>query len=216
MPRIIRRSRRARRPRLVHQRAHALDARCRARRRSPRRSRKWPILSSTMVGDRRDRADRVEARARGRHGIRGRAPRRAAAAATSRSSSRSRAAPVGLAIGAGMQLDDRRAQAPSPPRAARGSGSMNSETRMPAAPSSRDEAARDASSPPAASSPPSVVSSARFSGTMQAACGRWLQRDREHLVGRRHLEVERQVDLAREPGDVVVARCGGGPRADAR
>ena len=30
------------------------------------------------------------------------------------------------------------------------------------------------------------------------------QRDREHLLGRRHLEVQRQVDLGHQPVDVVV------------
>ena len=45
----------------------------------------------------------------------------------------------------------------------------------------------------------------RRSGTRQAACGRVFERDRHHLVGRRHLEVERLGDLGLEPRHVVVA-----------
>ncbi len=59
----------------------------------------------------------------------------------------------------------------------------------------------------------------RAAGGVEAALGRDLgalfrneaggvravaQRDRQHLVGRRHLEIERAVDLARQAGDVVV------------
>ena len=62
---------------------------------------------------------------------------------------------------------------PAPPRSrsACGSAAMNSDTRMPAA---RSAAIRGPSSArwPAASRPPSVVRSARRSGTRQAACGR--------------------------------------------
>ena len=47
--------------------------------------------------------------------------------------------------------------------------------------------------------------SSRRSGTRQAACGRVLQRDRDHLVGRRHLEIERLGDLRLEARHVVVA-----------
>ena len=39
---------------------------------------------------------------------------------------------------------------------------------------------------------------------MQAAWGRWRKRDRQHLLGRRHLEVQRQVDLGHQPVDVAV------------
>ena len=53
---------------------------------------------------------------------------------------------------------------------------------------------------------------------MQAACGRWRERDRQHLLGRRHFEVQRQVDLGHQPVDVVVgdvaavlAQMGGDP-----
>ena len=56
---------------------------------------------------------------------------------------------------------------------------------------------------PAASSPPSVVRSSRFSGTMQAAWGWWAKRDRQHLLGRRHLEIQRQIDLGHQPVDVA-------------
>ena len=34
--------------------------------------------------------------------------------------------------------------------------------------------------------------------------GPWAQRDRQHLLGRRHFEVQRQVDLGHQPVDVVV------------
>ena len=51
---------------------------------------------------------------------------------------------------------------------------------------------------------------------MQAACGRWRKRDRQHLLGRRHFEVQRQVDLGHQPVDVgvgdvapVLAQMGG-------
>ena len=69
---------------------------------------------------------------------------------------------------------------------------------------------------PAASSPPSVVRSSRFSGTMQAACGLVAQRDLDHLVGRRHLEVERQVGRLLDARAGRRRGCAGGPRASAR
>ena len=84
-----------------------------------------------------------------------------------------------------------------------GSAAMNSDTRMPAAASSPTPA-RSASRWPAASRPPSVVRSARRSGTMQAACGRSLAGDADHLRRRRHFEIERLCDALLEPGDVVV------------
>ena len=63
-----------------------------------------------------------------------------------------------------------------------------------------------------------MVRSSRFSGTMQAACGRWRKRDRQHLLGRRHFEVQGQVDLGHQPVDVIVgdvaavlAQMGGDP-----
>ena len=58
---------------------------------------------------------------------------------------------------------------------------------------------------PAASSPPSVVRSLRFSGTRQQACGLVLSAIADHLVGRRHFEIQRLVDLGLQPRDVVVA-----------
>ena len=69
--------------------------------------------------------------------------------------------------------------------------------------------------PPTMSSPPSVVRSSRFSGTRQAACGRMRRREADHLVGRRHLEIERHEELALEALDVARRGYGGGPRADA-
>ncbi len=50
-----------------------------------------------------------------------------------------------------------------------------------------------------------MVRSVRFSGTRQTACGRSLKRDRGHLLGRRHFEIERLVDFGFQPRDVVVA-----------
>ena len=51
-----------------------------------------------------------------------------------------------------------------------GSGSMNSDTRMPDS-ASRPTASVTAASAPATSRPPSVVSSVRFSGTRQTSLG---------------------------------------------
>ena len=39
---------------------------------------------------------------------------------------------------------------------------------------------------------------------MQAACGLMAKRDLQHLLGRRHFEVQRQVDLGHQPVDVAV------------
>ncbi len=39
---------------------------------------------------------------------------------------------------------------------------------------------------------------------MQAACGPWRSAIVEHLVGRRHLEVERQGQLVHQPADIGV------------
>ena len=49
-----------------------------------------------------------------------------------------------------------------------------------------------------------MVRSSRFSGTMQAACGLVAQRDRQHLLGRRHFEVQRQAISADQAVDVLV------------
>ncbi len=69
-------------------------------------------------------------------------------------------------------------------------GSTKSDTRMPA---SRSIATMGASAArcPAASRPPSVVTSARRSGTMQQAFGRKPQRDGHHLRRGGHFHVER-------------------------
>ena len=50
-----------------------------------------------------------------------------------------------------------------------------------------------------------MVRSVRFSGTRQTACGLVFSAMRRHLVGRRHFEIERLVDLGFQPRDVVVA-----------
>ena len=81
---------------------------------------------------------------------------------------------------------------------------MNSETRMPARSSSATKGL-SARKPATTSRPPSVVRSVRFSGTRQQACGRMRKRDVEHLLGRRHLEVERLGDRRLEAAHVVVA-----------
>ena len=85
-----------------------------------------------------------------------------------------------------------------------GSAAMNSDTRMPAA---RSAAILGLSSarPPTASRPPSVVRSARRSGTRQAACGRVRTAIATISGGRRHFEIERLGDLRLQPRDVVVA-----------
>ena len=49
-----------------------------------------------------------------------------------------------------------------------------------------------------------MVRSSRRSGTMQAACGLWASAMVEHFLGRRHLEVQRQIDLGHQPVDVGV------------
>ncbi len=91
-----------------------------------------------------------------------------------------------------------------PPRSDAGSAAMNSDTRMPAPRSLRDAGA----------------SCSRCAGDVEAAFGGALlaplrhqaggmrprlDRDRDHLVGRRHFEVERLGDLGLQARDVVVA-----------
>ena len=49
-----------------------------------------------------------------------------------------------------------------------------------------------------------MVRSARRSGTMQAACGRKLAGDADHLRRRRHFEIERLGDAFLEADDIVV------------
>ena len=58
---------------------------------------------------------------------------------------------------------------------------------------------------PTTSSPPSVVSSSRRSGTRQTACGLVRKRNPQHVFGRRHLEIQRLRDLGLQPRHVVVA-----------
>ena len=81
---------------------------------------------------------------------------------------------------------------------------MNMETRMPASASAATMGFRRLCWP-MQSMPPSVVRSSRFSGTMQAAWGLCLQRDGQHLVGGGHFQIERNVQLARQARDIVVA-----------
>ena len=104
-----------------------------------------------------------------------------------------------------MEFDDRRAERRGRFDLRAAPAAMNSETRMPASPELARSTARSVSRCPAASSPPSVVRSSRRSGTMQAACGLMPERDVEHLAGRRHLEIERLVDVGLQPRNVVVA-----------
>ena len=102
----------------------------------------------------------------------------------------------------GARPPGRRASAPH--RAGARSASMNSETRMPASTSRRTRGfelvvaararrARLRWCAPRASPAP---------GRRHA--GLCLQRDRQHLLGRRHLQIERQVDLAAEALDVAI------------
>ena len=79
---------------------------------------------------------------------------------------------------------------------------MNSATRMPAAASLRTPAATRSTSA-ATSSPPSVVISARFSGTRQQSCGRTPSAIADHLVGEPHLEIHAR--LQQRPQRVHVA-----------
>ena len=202
---------------LVHQPAHP---RMRASRPMKIASpiRKWPMLSSTHLRDGGDRRDVVvvEPVAGVAPPARGRA--RSAAVATIRASSAAR--------GGRRRRDGRsrrrcaarppaRRAAPTP-RSALRSASMNSETRMPAARSARDERRDRGLCWPATSSPPSVVRSSRRSGTRQAACGRMPQRDRQHLVGHRHLEVQRHARAPRPARRCRRRGCAGDPRAGAR
>jgi hypothetical protein len=92
---------------------------------------------------------------------------------------------------------------------------MNSDTRMPAP---RRSAIRGLSS----ARPPTAVQTA-FGRALRTALGHEAggmrvgpQRDRDHLRGRRHFEVERRGDLGLEPRDIVIADVAGDPRAGAR
>ena len=97
----------------------------------------------------------------------------------------------------------------------RGSAAMNSDTRMPASRQPRHHGRERGCAAPATSRPPSVVSSARRSGTRQAACGLVSSAIAGHLVARRHFEIER---LQQSPPSGARCRrrgCGGDPRAGA-
>ena len=81
---------------------------------------------------------------------------------------------------------------------------MNSDTRMPAS-FSRAMNGASALCWPTTSSPPSVVSSSRRSGTRHTACGLVASAIRSMSVGRRHLEIQRLGDLGLQPRHVLVA-----------
>lgn len=80
---------------------------------------------------------------------------------------------------------------------------MNIETRIPASFSAPTYSVSRGRSP-TTSSPPSVVTSCRFLGDEAAGMRRGGQRDRLHLVGRRH-PVERDPEPGLQRGDVAVA-----------
>ena len=80
---------------------------------------------------------------------------------------------------------------------------MNTLVTMPAS-ASRFTAALSFASWPATSRPPSVVISWRPSGTSIAISGFSRARDVDHLVGRRHLEVELDVHELAQPAHVLV------------
>ena len=109
----------------------------------------------------------------------------------------------GVAPGAGMNFDHRRAQFCRHLDLA-GSAAMNSDTRMPAS-FSRAMKGASALCWPTTSRPPSVVSSSRRSGTRQTACGLVASADPQHVRGRRHLEIQRLGNLGLQPRHVVVA-----------
>ena len=108
-----------------------------------------------------------------------------------------------VAPGAGVQLDHRRAQSPPPPRSARlrADEQRNADAgvfellhrRVRAARAGRRRRDRLRWCARCAFPAP---------GRRHAAC---LERDGDHLLGRRHLEIKRLGDFRLEPGDVVVA-----------
>ncbi len=171
--------------------------------------RKWPMLSSTISGSAAIVSAVSIVRGRGRHGPRGRgacaslapspdAPPFGLAPPPSRpSASASHQAPVWISI----------TGAPSAAAASiwPGSAAMNSETRMPASRSFGDRRRELRRAGRRRRGRLRWCAPARRSGTRQAACGLVLQRDRDHLVGRRHFEIERLGDLGLQPRDVVVA-----------
>ena len=143
--------------------------------------------------DRGDRRRRCRRSGRGRHGIRGRARGQCAPPPRCRPRARRRA-PFG--IGAGVQFDDVGAERGRRLELARVrvDEQRDADAGVRAA---RARPRRAAPAWPAASSPPSVVTSWRRSGTRQHACGRSSARS-DHLLGRRHLEIQRHVGRVRE------------------
>ena len=81
---------------------------------------------------------------------------------------------------------------------------MKSETRMPAALRRRMKGLELRRSRNDIKARLSVVTSVRFSGTRQAAWGR-CRSDLQHLLGRCHLEIERKLEVAHQPRDILVA-----------
>ena len=157
--------------------------------------RKWPMLSSTISGSAAIGLGGVDSRGRGRHGPRGRAPSRALAPALIRSNSiaRHRGVPVDHAPRTTRRCGSRSpARRPRPrSRSASRRRAMNSDTRMPAAVQLGDDRRELIVLAARRRARPRWSAPARRSGTMQAACGRALQRDVDHLARRRHLEIQR-------------------------
>jgi hypothetical protein len=132
------------------------------------------------LGDAPPPAARCGSSGRARRAPRGRRDCACRAARRSRSSCCTCAAPLRLGEFAGVQFDHRH------PAIGRGidllaTGSMNSATRMPA-PASRSQALRSADRRRARRARPSVVSSARRSGTRQQSAGRISQA--KSIIGR--------------------------------
>ena len=102
-----------------------------------------------------------------------------------------------------------------PPRAGARSASMNSETRMPA---SRRRAHDRRQLIVLARRVEPAFGGALLALLRHEAGGMRLvpQRDRQHLVGRRHLEIERERRARASARSMSASRYGGDPRADAR
>ena len=109
-----------------------------------------------------------------------------------------------VAPGAGVQLDHRRAQATAAASSASIEGSMNSETRIAGAVELGDKGLE------------MVVAADHVEAALGGALGALFrhqaagvrtdaQRDVEHLLGRRHLEIQRLRDRRLQPAHVVVA-----------
>ena len=80
---------------------------------------------------------------------------------------------------------------------------MNSDTRTPARVQLGDGLVQRGSCADT-SSPPSVVTSARFSGTRQQSAGRTLGGDRQHLVGDGHLQIHAGLQQRPQRAHVLV------------